>query len=218
MRWNIGLLYTAALLGLGPGETLAADTSVVRDAETGFTFSQYSAAYVIGSTIQFRVAVPSPAPSNYDIVLQIVAPTAVGWTGLAWGATMLNNPLTIGWASSGGQVVGSVRRTSVRQAPQLFSGATLQLLKNGSKVNGTHWQMTAKCSGCSTFAFGSGGTTNKTLNPTGSNRLAFAYAKARPSSASSAATISVHDVYSYWDHDFAQAGNVDFDRLVQLNA
>jgi hypothetical protein len=95
----------------GPEEVLAADTSVVRDAETGFTFSQYSAAYAIGSTIQFRVAVPSPASTpNYDIILQIVAPNAVGWTGLAWGATMVNNPLTIGWASNG-QLVGSVRRT-----------------------------------------------------------------------------------------------------------
>ncbi|GAW17197.1 hypothetical protein ANO14919_066500 [Xylariales sp. No.14919] len=30
--------------------------------------------------------------------------------------------------------------------------------------------------------------------------------------------ISVHDVYSYWDHDFSTAGNIDFAQLVQKNA
>ncbi|KAI3319800.1 iron reductase domain protein [Xylariaceae sp. AK1471] len=215
MRWNFGLTYAAALLGFA-SEGLAADTSVVRDAETGFTFSQYGAAYVIGSNIWFRVAIPSPATTpNYDIVLQIVAPNAVGWTGIAWGATMVNNPLTIGWAS-GSTVVGSVRRTSVRTQPQVYTGATLQILKTGTHTNGTHWQLTMKCSGCSSFV--ASNNVNKTLNPNGSNRLAFAYSKTKPSSSSPAAMITVHDVANYWDHDFSQAGNIDFDQLVARNA
>ncbi|KAI1810641.1 hypothetical protein GGS20DRAFT_164190 [Poronia punctata] len=211
---GLGLIYVVALLGFSP-ETAAADTTVVQDTETGFTFSQYSAAYAIGSNINFRVAVPSPAPDNYDLVFQIVAPNAVGWTGLAWGASMLNNPLTIGWAADN-TVVGSVRRTSVRQAPEPYAGASLQILSTGSHANSTHWQLTAKCSGCSTFV--SSNNANKTLTATGSNRLAFAYSKTKPSSSSSAATINVHDVYSYWDHDFSTAGNSDFDDLVQANA
>ncbi|KAI0445206.1 hypothetical protein F4803DRAFT_194422 [Xylaria telfairii] len=214
MRWNLSLAYLAALLGCA-SEGLAADTSIVRDPETGFTFSQFMAAYQIGQTVTFRVAVPSPAPANYDLVFQIIAPNAVGWTGLAWGASMVNCPLTIGWASGSTPVV-SVRRTSVRTQPQIYDGAKVQLLKTGSKVNGTHWQITAKCSGCSTFT--TTGSNTKTLNPNGSNRLAFAYSKTKPNSASSAATLSVHDVYNYWDHDFSSAGNIDFDQLVLRNS
>ncbi|GAW17198.1 hypothetical protein ANO14919_066510 [Xylariales sp. No.14919] len=110
MRWNLGLAYLAALLGCA-SEGSAADTTIVRDSETGFTFSEYQAAFVIGQAITFRVAVPSPAPDKYDLVFQIIAPTAVGWTGLAWGASMVNDPLTIGWASGSTGVV-SVRRTT----------------------------------------------------------------------------------------------------------
>ncbi|KAI0104308.1 hypothetical protein GGR51DRAFT_522278 [Nemania sp. FL0031] len=214
MRWNLGLAYLAALLGCA-SEGLAADTSVVRDGETGFTFSEYRAAYVIGQSITFRVAVPSPATTPYDIVFQIIAPNAVGWTGLSWGASMINCPLTIGWAS-GSTTVASVRRTSVRTQPQIYDGATLQLLKTGTKLNGTHWQITAKCTGCSSFT--TTGSNTKALNANGSNRLAFAYSKTKPSSASSAAMLSVHDVYNYWDHDFSSAGNIDFAALVTRNA
>jgi hypothetical protein len=98
----------------------------------------------------------------------------------------------------------------------MFTGATLQVLKTGTKNNGTHWQITAKCSGCT--AFTGSNNANKTLNPNGSNRLAFAYSKTKPSSASSAATINAHDVFTYWDHDFSQAGNIDFAQLVQRNS
>ncbi|TGJ84431.1 hypothetical protein E0Z10_g4300 [Xylaria hypoxylon] len=213
MRWNISLAYLAALLGCA-SEGSAADTAVVRDGETGFTFSEFQAAFVIGQSIKFRVAVPSPAPDKFDLVFQIVAPVSVGWTGLAWGASMVNDPLTIGWAS-GTTPVLSVRRTTVRTQPQVYDGAKVQILKTGSKVNGTHWQITAKCSGCSSFS--TTGSNTKSLNPTGVNRLAFAYSKTKPNSASAAAMISVHDVYSYWDHDFSAAGNLDFDQLVTKN-
>ncbi|KAI0905701.1 hypothetical protein F4824DRAFT_95915 [Ustulina deusta] len=214
MRWNLGLAYLSALVGCASGG-VAADTVIVRDGETGFTFSEYQAAYAIGQSIVFRVAVPVPAPDNYDLVFQIIAPNAVGWTGLAWGASMINDPLTIGWASGTTPVV-SVRRTTVRTQPQVYTGATAQLLKTGTRVNGTHWQITATCSGCSSFT--TTGTSTKSLNANGTNRLAFAYSKTKPPSASTAAMIAVHDVYSYWDHDFSTAGNVDFDQLVQKNA
>lgn len=71
------------------------------DSETGFTFSEFKAAYSLSSNIVYRVAVPSNVPSGqaYDAVLQIVAPTQVGWAGLAWGGTMPKNPLTVGWVN-----------------------------------------------------------------------------------------------------------------------
>ncbi|KAI0018922.1 hypothetical protein F4780DRAFT_780965 [Xylariomycetidae sp. FL0641] len=214
MRWNSGLVSAAALLGLAsPG--LAADTSVVKDSQTGFTFSQYNAAYTTSNNnIMFRVAIPSPAEGSYDAVIQVIAPMAVGWAGLAWGGQMINCPLTIGWAN-GQSVVLSSRHATSHTAPTPYADAKLELLTKGTVVNGTHWQYTAKCTGCTSFA-GSGGQ-NKTLNPAGANRLAFAYAKARPPSSSSSTTISVHDAYAYWDHDFASAGNPGFADLVAKN-
>lgn len=80
------------------------------DAETGFTFSQYNAAYSIGHSLAIRIAVPSPVTSGsaYDAVLQVVAPKDVaGWTGLAWGGQMLYNPLTVFWVNGNTPVVSS---------------------------------------------------------------------------------------------------------------
>jgi hypothetical protein len=96
--------------------------------------------------------------------------------------------------------------------PTVYSGATLQVLRTGTHTNGTHWQITAKCTGCTAFG-------GKVLTPTGSNRLAFAYAKAKPSNpSSSSSSFSVHDVTNYWSHDFAAAANTNFAALVTKNS
>lgn len=83
------------------GRPAAADNqaSTYYDSETGFTFSEVKVAYSLTSQIAFRVAVPSTAVNGqpYDVVLQVAAPTAVGWAGLAWGGSMIKNPLTVGW-------------------------------------------------------------------------------------------------------------------------
>ncbi|KAI1634222.1 hypothetical protein F4809DRAFT_643663 [Biscogniauxia mediterranea] len=215
MRWSSGApLFATALIGFGSASS-AAGTTVVQDSETGFTFSEYSAAITTGSdVINFRIAIPSPATDNYDAVIQVISPTSVGWAGLAWGGQMVNCPLTVAWANGASAVVSSRRATS-HTTPATNPAATLQLLSTGTKANGTHWQYTAVCAGCTTFA-GSGGQV-KTLNPAGANRLAFAFSRTRPSGSSPDAAITVHDVYNYWDHDFATAGNADFDALVQRN-
>ncbi|KAI2627560.1 CBD9-like protein [Hypoxylon sp. NC1633] len=214
MRWNFGLACVAALLGLAS----EANADVFRDPDTGFTFSQYNAPITTGASyITFRIAVPSPAPSGqaFDVVLQVVAPVAAGWVGLAWGGSMTNNPLLLGW-SNGASAVASMRRAASHTAPAMDAGPSVQLLTKGIKSNGTHWQYTAKCTGCTQFT--TTGTTSKTLNPAGTNRLAFAYSKTKPAQpASSSSTINVHDLFSYWDHDFASAGNAQFADLVARN-
>ncbi|KAI0597095.1 hypothetical protein F4775DRAFT_265823 [Biscogniauxia sp. FL1348] len=216
MRWSSGATFTIALIGLGSSASSAAGTTVVQDSETGFTFSEYSAPITTGSdVINFRIAIPSPAPDNYDAVIQVIAPTSVGWAGLAWGGQMVNCPLTVAWANGASAVVSSRRATS-HTAPAANPAATLQLLSTGTRANGTHWQYTAKCGGCTTFATATGGQV-KTLNPAGANRLAFAFSRTRPAGSAPDAAIAVHDVYNYWDHDFATAGNPDFDALVQRN-
>ncbi|KAI1411568.1 CBD9-like protein [Hypoxylon sp. FL1857] len=212
MRLNFALTCAAALIGFGS----EANADLYHDPDTGFSFSQYNALVTTGtSSITFRIAIPSPAPANYDAVVQVVAPISAGWVGLAWGGSMTNNPLLVGW-TNGANAVASIRRASSHTAPTIYSSATAQVLKKGTKSNSTHWQFTAKCSGCTQFT--TTGSTVKTLNPSGSNRLAFAYAKSKPSQPSSPSSpINVHDLFNYWDHDFSTAGNANFDDLVNRN-
>ncbi|TVY81062.1 Cellobiose dehydrogenase [Lachnellula suecica] len=218
MRWTLGTAWRRLLTFCPASGSLAADSSVYHDAETGFTFSQFAAAYVLTSTVTFRLALPSPAPTNasYDAVLQVVAPISLtGWVGLAWGGTMLNNPLTVFWENNNTPVI-STRFATTRSLPPVYSGATLQVFKTGTHVNSTHWQFTAKCTGCTAFTSSSGSKT--VLNPTGVNRLAFAYGSAKPSTpSSSSSSFGVHDVYAYWNHDFSAAGNTAFSSLVAKN-
>ncbi|KAI1644968.1 CBD9-like protein [Daldinia loculata] len=214
MRWNLGLTCAAALFGF----VSEASADIFRDPDTGFSFSQKDVPITTNNDyITFRIAIPSPAPAGqpYDTVLQIVAPVVANWVGVAWGASMLNNPLLLGWPNGASGVV-SMRRATTRTAPAVYTGASVQLLKTGTKSNGTHWQVTAKCTGCTQFT--TTGTTTKSLNPAGSNRLAFAYSKTKPSQpGSDSSPISVHDLFGYWDHDFASAGNTGFQDLVDKN-
>ncbi|KAH8902918.1 CBD9-like protein [Coniochaeta sp. PMI_546] len=218
MRWTFGLGGLAALLGVASASSQANTVTVYNDPETGFTFSQYQATYSLsGKYITFRIAVPSDAQQNaqYDSVVQIVAPSEVGWLGLAWGGSMTYNPLTVSWANGGTAVVSS-RYATGHVLPSTYSGATYEVFKTGTRSNGTHWQFTAKCSGCTSYSGASG--SQRYLNPKGGNRLAFAYSASKPSNPSSASSsFNVHDVFGYWTHDFSLAQNPSFSNLVTKN-
>ncbi|EMR66596.1 putative cbd9-like protein [Eutypa lata UCREL1] len=215
MHWKSASAYAIALLGLAP-TSYAANSVVFRDAQSGFTFSSYDAQYVIGSTIAYRIAIPSDATASapYDAVIQVVAPVAVGWAGLAWGGSMVRNPLAVGWASGSTPVVSS-RWATGHTTPAAYPSAVYTLLSKATEVNGTHWKYTALCTGCTSFA---GSTGTNILNPDGENRFAFAYSSSKPSGTSPDTTINVHSVTNYWTHDFAAAKNDNFDALVQQNA
>lgn len=91
-----------------------ANGDVFKDPDTGFSFSQQNVQITTGSSyITMRIAIPSGSAAGqpYDAVLQIVAPVAAGWVGLAWGGSMTNNPLLIGWLN-GASGVASIRRAS----------------------------------------------------------------------------------------------------------
>ena len=78
------------------------------DPDTGFTFSEFKAAYTLTSNIVYRFAVPSDGGSGaYDLVLQVVSPNAVGWNGLAWGGNMVKNPLTVAYANGNKATISS---------------------------------------------------------------------------------------------------------------
>ncbi|ELQ39829.1 hypothetical protein OOU_Y34scaffold00477g2 [Pyricularia oryzae Y34] len=203
-------------------------SSPVTDVDTGFVFAAYSGRYdTSNGAIQFRVAVPSGVGTNepYDAVLQVVAPTAVGWAGVAWGGSMTYNPLTVVWPS--GQTVtlssrwatprGRCHKKRAHAAPAPYTVPVYEVLKTGTRVNSTHWQITAKCSGCTSFQ-GRAGAAPTWLRPTGSNRLAFAMARTAPSQpASNTSAILYHEVHQYWNADFGSAQNENFGELVQRN-
>lgn len=95
--------------------------------------------------------------------------------------------------------------------PTEYSGATYEVLQTGTSANNTHWQFTAKCTGCTSW-------NGQTLSPTGSHRLAMAYSANGPSNpASPSSSFPVHSVHTYWEHNFGQAGNPTFNQLVVQN-
>ena len=111
--------------------------------------------------------------------------------------------------------------SSTRVQPPISSLSPTTLYKTGTHVNKTHWQYTAKCSGCTSYTGAKSGSsssssTKVSLTPTGTNQLAFAFASAKPSNPSSntSATLGVHDVYAYWQHDFSVGKNTNWGALV----
>lgn len=76
------------------------------DPDTTICYSEYTNP----EGIAYRIAIPDTATrGDFDVLLQIVAPRTVGWAGIAWGGTMVNNPLLVGWAN-GDTTVASSRR------------------------------------------------------------------------------------------------------------
>ena len=126
--------------------TLSPRSTSYHDPETGFTFSETHAAATLTSNIIYRIAQPANIPSNtpYDIVLQVVAPTSLGWVGLAWGSSMVKNPLTVAYPNGGkGATVSSRWATYVFLLSSLFATTTNTKLKASSSKsrNGTRYKL-----------------------------------------------------------------------------
>ncbi|KAH7412545.1 hypothetical protein BKA64DRAFT_331027 [Cadophora sp. MPI-SDFR-AT-0126] len=214
MRWSFGARVVATVASLVAG-VQAADSFSFRDSDTGFLFQQYNAAYKIGTTIAYRVALPSQINATYPVVVQIAAPVEVGWAGLAWGGSMINNPLMACWANGASSTISS-RYTVGHSQPPVYTGAQYEIIKAGTYTNRTHWKVTAKCTGCTSYT----GASNRavTLNANGNNRFAFAYSSTKPSNPGSNTTnFPVHEVTNYWNHDFNAAKNPDFSALLEKN-
>lgn len=98
--------------------------------------------------------------------------------------------------------------------PSAYANAQYTVFKSGTKSNNTHWQITAKCTGCATWTTPDGGV--RYLSPRGGNRLAMAYSPTKPAQPNSnTSTISVHDVHDYWSSEFNLASNPNFATIVQ---
>lgn len=212
MLFTSGLVWATALVGSVLGGPHPKRNVAVVDNETGFTFSEYKVAYSLTGNVVFRIATPADAVQGqpFDIVLQIICPTSGGWAAIAWGGTMPKNPITVGWAN-GNQPMVSSRWATGRSMPVAYTGASYTKLSKGNKVNGTHWTLTVKCTGCSQWD-------NTRLNPRGTNRLVLGYANAKPSNPSSnTSSFSIHDVHPYWSQDFRAGANTNWDQLLANN-
>ena len=73
-------------------------------AADGVCYSQYT---VPTSNITYRIAIPDVSNAPFDVLLQITAPVAVGWAGLAWGGVMAKNPLTVAWPNGDSAIISS---------------------------------------------------------------------------------------------------------------
>lgn len=227
-----------------PVTTCAAAGTPYQDRDTGFTFSSYDIAYKLEKHMTYRIAVPASVPERtpYDVVVQIVAPTEVGWAGLAWAGTMISCPLTVAWKNGNTAIVSGRWATYIHllthlypallfqqclriewlissrsySPPSIDSRASFEILPKGTRVNTTHWQYTAKCTGCTSFVGRS--SVNSTLNVRGSNRIAYAWSSIRPSSSSPSSSINVHDGSpTAWNHDFSLGANANWATLLMQN-
>jgi hypothetical protein len=67
-------------------------------------YAQFSSS-TSGTT--FRIAIPEVAKAPFDTLVQVVAPSTVGWAAIAWGGSMSLNPLTVAWMNDQNGVVSS---------------------------------------------------------------------------------------------------------------
>ena len=100
--------------------------------------------------------------------------------------------------------------------PPEYNDATYTVLKKISFVNATHWQITAKCTGCTKW--GDDTTGIQTLEQKGQNQIAFAWSSVpvdKPADNSS--SFGIHDSIGHPIFDFSVAANKNFDALVTKN-
>lgn len=213
MLWTLWFGIVAAFLSR---TVAAAANAIYQDPDTGLVFSSNYALYKVDKGITYRVAIPENVQTytSYDAVVQVVAPNDVGWVGIAWAGSMPRNPLLVAWRNNNNQVVLSSRWANGHVTPNAYNNAQYTLFKTGTKSNGTHWQYTALCKGCTSWTTDTGAS--RYLSPRGGNRLAFAYSPGKPSQPNSAtSSIPIHEVHGYWQHDFSGAANSNFETTVQ---
>ncbi|KAI0161325.1 iron reductase domain protein [Xylariaceae sp. FL1272] len=212
----MGLLQIVAVISALAGVTLSSPTNVATpsaqycDPDTTVC---YSSSTVGVASISYRLAIPNVTASPFDLILQIVAPKAAQWAGIAFGGHMINNTIAMAWANGNTSVVSS-RWAAAHEIPEAYEGAEYTLLE-GSVTNDTHWTMTALCKGCSTWIHDGGSVTSMDPNSPSIN-LAWAaspYPVGDP--ADNYTMMSIHSEHGTFSLDLAAAKTDDFDSFVQ---
>ncbi|KAG4417817.1 hypothetical protein IFR04_009025 [Cadophora malorum] len=187
------------------------DSKTACDAVTKICYSTYLAPE---SGISIGIALPMNVSDPYDAIISITAPLATTWAGFAWGGTMVFNPLTVGWPNGNTAVVSS-RFAFGLGLPQSYDGAEYTLLK-GTTANSTHWTMTARCSGCTSYQANDG--SQAMLDGMGTAQFAWAQGTApvqEPANNNSA--FNMHTSYGKWTHDLNAARSPNFGAWVASN-
>ncbi|KAI0189903.1 iron reductase domain protein [Astrocystis sublimbata] len=160
-----------------------------------------------------RMALPAVEQAPFDVLVQIVAPTATaGWAAVAWGGKMTKNPITLAWPNGDSTIVSS-RWTDNHVLPEPYAGATYRVLR-GSTVNATHWTLTTLCSGCSNWPASSDETT---LNPKNeSAKFAYALSPTPPAQpADNTSSITKHTVHDSFTLTLAAARTDRFEEYIR---
>ncbi|KAK1491618.1 carbohydrate-binding cytochrome b562 [Colletotrichum cuscutae] len=209
MRWFTTALSAVALIN---SVAIAQDQSTYCDS-LGRCFASYTNA----GGITYGIAVPEgPATGQpYEAIVQITAPIEVGWAALAWGGSMIYNPLTIVWVN-GKDVVVSSRMAFGYFTPPPYEDAEYTVLP-GTVVNDTHYSATALCRGCTYWApYGNDPTS---LDPNGENYLAFAYSGVPVDDpTANDITFGIHERAGHWMHNFRSAQAVNFESWAAGNS
>ncbi|KAB5513258.1 hypothetical protein GE09DRAFT_1209055 [Coniochaeta sp. 2T2.1] len=214
----MGLFKTTALLA-AIGSAMAVPTPEAQDiaATTKYCDAASTVCYsefTSTNNIAFRIAIPDTATASapFDVLLQIVAPKAIGWAAIAWGGQMAYNPLTVAWPN-GASVVVSSRRATAHTLPGVYTGATYTVLPT-SATNTTHWKLDVLAQGVSTWTDASGKAAS--LNPSGTAvPLAWgSSSRAVATPANNASSFAGHDAKGKFSHDLNSAKVADFNALV----
>ncbi|KAH7374299.1 hypothetical protein BKA66DRAFT_468205 [Pyrenochaeta sp. MPI-SDFR-AT-0127] len=165
--------------------------------------------------VSYRIALPSNT-SEPDAIVQIVVPLSFAWCGLAWGGHMTNNPLSVSWAT--GATSGEVAIVSSRIAygyyaiPYPYEGATYTPIVAGTSTNSSHWQITARCQGCTQWSSADG---DFNLHNEQSPILAYACSSVPPDTPTrNDSSFNIHEQFGIWSHDFSLAKNESFESWV----
>ena len=94
-------------------------------------------------------------------------------------------------------------------SPPANPDSTYTVLKTGTHINATHWQITAKCSGCSRWGDEDTGYTD--IDPSSDISLAFAYGNTPVDTPKDeATTFGIHDSLGHPVYRLSDAKNADF--------
>jgi len=98
-------------------------------------------------------------------------------------------------------------------APKAYPDANYTIYKQGTKSNNTHWQVTARCHGCTSWSTKG---SSKYINPKGSQRIAWAFSTSKPSQPSNVnSAIPYHGTPNYFSHEFGAGSNPNYVSTVQ---
>ncbi|KAF2013129.1 iron reductase domain protein [Aaosphaeria arxii CBS 175.79] len=186
-------------------------TNVSCDATSKICYSGYSDPE---SGIYFGIALPKNAADPYDAIITITSPVKHYWAALAWGGTMVWNPLSVAWKNGKSATISSRFAFGISM-PLPYDEAHHIYLK-GTQSNDTHYTVTALCKGCTGWQ--ANDDTRYALPANGTTEFAWAYgAGAVENPASNTSAFNVHEAYGKWTHDLNAARIDNFDALVKAN-